>query len=106
QLPTPQSDAMQEFYYQPVLDGIELAHPESINLVVLWETPRNYSHITGLNAACPQVGGENREDVHAHWYTSIPHPVTTTALPMEVEQQMAAEAPIEDLPIERLPQQQ
>src|SRR5438552_1402633 len=54
-LPTPQSDAMQSFYYQPILAGIELTQPEAINLVILWESPKNYSHITALNIACPQA---------------------------------------------------
>ncbi len=105
-LPTVQSDAMAAFYYQPVLEGIELAHAESINLVILWETPSNYSQITAMNMACPRAGGEYREDVHAHWYTPIPHPVTTTSLPIEVEQAMADEQPIVELPIELLPEQQ
>jgi hypothetical protein len=106
QLPAPQSNVMSDFYYQPVLAGIDLPHADVINLVALWETPRTYTHITAINLACPSAPGESRADVQAHWYTPVPHPATTAQLPIEIQQEQAEEQPITDLAIEPLPDEQ
>ena len=105
-LPATQSDAMDDFYYQPVLDGIDTAHIETINLVALWVTPENYAQVTSLSLACPAAGGDTKSDVQAHWYKPVPHPATTSTLEMEFGEDVAAEEPISDLPIEILPQEQ
>jgi hypothetical protein len=106
-MPAPQSDAMEDFYYQPVLEGIDfLRSIQAMNLVILWETPRNYSHITSLAVACPRAAGQGRAEVEAHFHVPIPHPATTTQMPIDIQEQLAEEEPITDLAIERLPQEQ
>lgn len=100
-LPVPQSDSMKSFYHQPVMlgfypDGTQVATP-TIALVVLWDAPRAYTHITQFQLVCPAQGGETKADVQEHWGIPVPHPVTTF-IPEVTEP--ATEEPATDLPIE------
>jgi hypothetical protein len=85
ELPVPKSDNMLAFYYQPLLAGLfpEIAATvtpisQTISLMVLWETPPSYSHITSLSLVCPAQGGDTKADIQEHWSIPVPHPVTTT----------------------------
>lgn len=106
ELPAPQSHAMREFYYQPVLEGFWDAPPvENVRLVVLWEAPRSYSHVAAMTIACPAIA-DGKRSVRAHWHVPVPHPSTTASVLTVAGSQMLEEEPITDLPVEALPAQQ
>jgi hypothetical protein len=95
---------MQAFYYQPLLPGVfsddapnAVPANETVGLVVLWDTPPSYTHITSLSLVCPAQGGESKADIVEHWNIPVPHPVTTTHM---AEPTTGDEEPADDLDID------
>lgn len=107
-LPVPQSYSMLAFYHQPVMIGFYLEQSEavavtdSLSLMLLWETPKSYTHIASLMLVLPAQGGESKSDVQAHWSIAVPHPMTTAvaAEPISAEEEEAEDLPISENPSE------
>jgi len=103
ELPVPKSESMIAFYYQPLLPEVFQDEPaaapaaNTISLVVLWETPASYTHLTSLALVCPAQGGESKADVQEHWTIPIPHPTSTA---QAITPPPGAEEPADDLDIE------
>lgn len=107
EMPVPQSQTMKNFFHQPVMHGfypevqgvpgVVSAAVPPICLLLLWETPKNYSHITSVTLTCPAAGGESKADLEAHWEIPLAHPVTTFV----AAEPLGSEEPAADLDIEQ-----
>lgn len=78
-LPTSQSKTMLDFCRQTLLPFKEIEPTKApfLNVIFLWETPKAYTHVSSVILACPEVGAKVRDEVHAHWYAPVPHPIAT-----------------------------
>jgi len=105
EMPVPRSESARLFYEQLFLEGFPqedgpVPAIQQIDVLALWDTPRNYTHISGIDLACPERGGDVRADVRAHWQIPVPHPMTTHHVDQE---QQGGEEPADDLDIGQEP---
>jgi len=70
ELPVPASDTQREFYDQLCFE-FEQEDPNELNLMILWDTDKEYKHLTSLMVVLPRVGGADRDTTQAYWSAPI-----------------------------------